>query len=162
MAPRSYKLYRAILLCIQTQESNWVIIFHLICFYKTGAPPSGRLIADLMVIWDVRTRWNYAHATIMTIAFQGLCMTTSLQQYYSRNLQSVDAWIFQWDKLRLLLLPENEWKYIAEFERCVTLGTVSRPEIMDNPLVWWMASCVRMLPTKSKWKLFALTSDDDK
>jgi hypothetical protein len=73
VAPRSYKLYHAILLCIQTQESNWVIIFHLICFYKTGASPSGRLIADLMVIQDVRTCWNYTHATIKTVALQGLC-----------------------------------------------------------------------------------------
>jgi hypothetical protein len=48
-----------------------------------------------MVIRDVRTHWNYTHAMIKTVALQGLCMTTSLQQYYSRNLQSVDAWIFQ-------------------------------------------------------------------
>jgi hypothetical protein len=32
--------------------------------YKTALALSGRLIADLMVIRDVKTRWNYTHAMI--------------------------------------------------------------------------------------------------
>ena len=32
---------------------------------------------------------------------------------------------------------------VSEFERYINLGTVSRRNIMDNPLIWWKV-CVRM------------------
>ncbi|KAJ8079430.1 hypothetical protein PM082_021946 [Marasmius tenuissimus] len=69
--------------------------FRNICLVKYEKDPD---TGKLMVVRDVRTRWNYTHATIR----RALCLR-----------KAIDTWTFETSELRLLLLADAEWDLLS-------------------------------------------------
>ncbi|KAJ6489262.1 hypothetical protein C8R47DRAFT_479101 [Mycena vitilis] len=62
--------------------------------YGEELAPSGRKVCSLMVVRDVKHRWNYTGAMI----------TRALMLR-----KAIDKWFFDWEELRPLLLIAKEW-----------------------------------------------------
>ncbi|KAF4612503.1 hypothetical protein D9613_012755 [Agrocybe pediades] len=64
-----------------------------------GDDPSTKHIAKLMVMRDVRTRWNYTHAMIRRALLQK---------------DAIDTWVFKMKDLRDIMLSAADWTYLGE------------------------------------------------
>ncbi|KAK7001674.1 hypothetical protein R3P38DRAFT_3368049 [Favolaschia claudopus] len=65
--------------------------------YGDEKAPSGRPLASLMVVRDVRHRWNYTHAMIK----RGLLLR-----------KAIDTWVFEREELRGLSLRLEDWRLL--------------------------------------------------
>jgi len=70
--------------------------------YKNTIAPNGTRLADLMVVRDVATRWNYTHAMIKR----------------ARLLQrAVDRWARDREETQCLVLSTDEWDLLGQIEK---------------------------------------------
>lgn len=71
-----------------------------------------------MVIRDVATRWNYTHAMIKRALMLRKVNLSPLFTTYCfiliSVLQSIDAWVFESERLRPLLLSNEEWRVLEQ------------------------------------------------
>ncbi|KAJ6483393.1 hypothetical protein C8R45DRAFT_871167, partial [Mycena sanguinolenta] len=65
--------------------------------YQEKLAPSGKKLATLMVVRDVRHRWNYTHAMI---------------RHASLLQDAVDKWVLDRPELRSLYLSPADWSYL--------------------------------------------------
>ncbi|KAF7328569.1 Dimer-Tnp-hAT domain-containing protein [Mycena venus] len=70
--------------------------------------PSGKPLTSLMVIRDVKTRWNYTEAMIT----RGLLLR-----------KAIDQWVFDREELRPLLLTTDQWKMLESLGKILTVFT---------------------------------------
>ncbi|KAF7363114.1 Dimer-Tnp-hAT domain-containing protein [Mycena venus] len=70
--------------------------------------PSGKPLTSLMVIRDVKSRWNYTEAMIT----RGLLLR-----------KAIDQWVFEREELRPLLLTTDEWKMLESLGKILTVFT---------------------------------------
>jgi hypothetical protein len=87
--------------------------------YKDQLVLPGRKLATLMVIRDVRHRWNYTHAMIQRARLLREVRISSqssfIAQYY--NTQAIDTWVLERPEIRPLLLKGTEWSFLESFLR---------------------------------------------
>ncbi|KAJ6484240.1 ribonuclease H-like domain-containing protein, partial [Mycena sanguinolenta] len=75
--------------------------------------PSGRKLASLSVVRDVRHRWNYTAAMIKRARLlQEVKLQYTLAFTYLAR-QAIDRWVFERPELRALSLDDDAWKLLA-------------------------------------------------
>ncbi|KAF7346859.1 Dimer-Tnp-hAT domain-containing protein [Mycena sanguinolenta] len=76
--------------------------------YQDQLAPSGKKLATLMVVRDVRHRWNYTHAMIR----RGLLLH-----------KAIDKWVLDRPELRPLYLSPADWSYLQSLGDLLELFT---------------------------------------
>ncbi|KAF4611808.1 hypothetical protein D9613_004630 [Agrocybe pediades] len=76
--------------------------------YAGKSDPSVARLAELMVIRDIRTRWNYTHAMIRRSLLQR---------------EAIDTWTFNNEALRAIVLSKNDWKQLEQIADVLEIFT---------------------------------------